>query len=163
MSDPSPFRLTWRAAIGWLLYAVFLGLLDGLPGTLAALLVGVVYLGGFPRKVIGWVGVACLAAVPLAVVVAGIPTEASVSPKFVSRSLLPHHLTFVGLALVCSAAVIDLVPSLRAMRAAGVVHPEDTDPRHAEPFASLSMRWRWAIVSVVAVVALWVCIGVFAA
>jgi len=160
---PTAFTLGWRSACGWLLYAGFLGLLDGLPGMVAALAVGVVYLAGFPRKVIGWLGVGCLAAVPLVIVIQGIPTQASVSPKFVSRSLWPHHLTFIGLALVCTAAVIDLVPTLRALRRAGVVHPEATDPTHAEPFRALSARWRWIIVSLVFVVAVWACIGVFQA
>lgn len=160
---PAPFKLGWRSVLGWLLYAVFLGVLDGLPGTLAALVVGVVYLARFPKKAIGWLGVACLAAVPVVVVVQGIPTEASVSPKFVSRSLWPHHLTFIGLALVCTAAVIDLVPTLRALRKAGVVHPEATDPLHAEPFRQLSLRWRWIIVSLVLVAAAWACVGVIRA
>ena len=157
------FELRWRSAFGWLLYAAFLGILDGLPGTLAALVVGVVYLGRFPKKAIGWLGVACLAAVPVVVVVQGIPNQASVSPKFVSRSLWPHHLTFIGLALVCTAAVIDLVPTLRALRKAGVVHPEATDPLHAEPFRELSLRWRWIIVSLVFIAAAWSCVGVIRA
>jgi len=160
---PAAFTLGWRSAFGWLLYAGFLGMLDGLPGMVAALVVGVVYLAGFPRKAIGWLGVGCLASVPVVIVIQGIPTQASVSPKFVSRSLWPHHLTFIGLALVCTAAVIDLVPTLRALRRAGVVHPEATDPAHAEPFRGLSARWRWIIVSLVFVAAAWSCVGVIRA
>lgn len=149
-----------RAVLGWIAYAAVLGFLDGVPGMAAAVVVGVVFLAGLSRRVIGVVGVACLAAAPLAVVIAGIPTEASVSPKFVARSLWPHHLTFVGMALVCTAAVVDLAPRLRALRQSGVIHPEDADPAHATPFPGLPVAARWAIVVAVAVLMVVAGVGV---
>ncbi len=61
-------------------------------------------------------------------VAGGVPTEAQVSPAFVTRSMWPHHLAFVGLALVCTAAVLELLPHAAGLRRAGVVHADDADP-----------------------------------
>lgn len=107
---------TGRGLAAWFGYLAFLVLVDGMAGASAALVVGVVVLAGLPRRAIGITGVVLLAAVPVAVVAGGVPSEAAVSPAFPSRSLWPHHLTIVGLALVSAAAVLDLVALGRSGR-----------------------------------------------
>lgn len=160
---PRPSVATRGGAAAWVGLLALTFVLDGLPGTTAALVVGVVVLARLPRRWIGRVGVAALVAVPAVVVAGGVPTEAQVSPAFVSRSMWPHHLAFVGLALVCTAAVLELLPSLRGLRRAGVVHADDTDPAHRVPFARLPDAARLAVVAVVAVGLLVSCVAVLRA
>ncbi len=152
-----------RGVAAWVGLVAVLGALDGLPGTAAALVVGVVVLARLPRRWIGRIGVAALVAVPVVVVAGGVPTEAQVSPAFVSRSLWPHHLAFVGLTLVCTAAVLELLPSLRSLRRAGVVHADDADPGRRAPLASLPLVARGAAVALVAIGLLASCVAVLRA
>lgn len=152
-----------RGVAAWLVLVAVLAALDGLPGTTAALVVGVVVLARLPRRWIGLIGVAALVAVPIVVVAGGVPTEAEVSPGFVTRSMWPHHLAFVGLALVCTAAVLELLPSLRGLRRAGVVHADDADPGHRSPFAVLPGWTRHTIVATVAVGLVVACLAVLQA
>lgn len=148
---PEPGRVaSARGVAAWLGFVAVLGALDGLPGTTAALVVGVIVLARLPRRWIGLVGVAALVAVPVVVLAGGVPTEAQVSPRFVTRSMWPHHLAFVGLALVCAAAVLELLPSLRSLRRAGVVHADDADLVHRVPFASMPAWARRAVTAAVA-------------
>jgi hypothetical protein len=110
------------------------------------------------------VGVAALVAVPVVVVVAGgVPTESQVSPAFVTRSMWPHHLAFVGLALVCAAAVLELLPALRGLRRAGIVHADEVDPVHRAPFGTLPDLARYGVVAIVAVGLLASCVAVLRA
>lgn len=160
---PAERAATARGVAAWLALVVLLGALDGLPGTSAALVVGVVVLARLPRRWIGLVGVAALVAVPAVVVAGGVPTEAQVSPAFVTRSMWPHHLAFVGLALVCAAAVLELLPSLRNLRRAGVVHADDADLGHRAPFTSLAPWVRYAVVGTVGIGLLVSCAAVLQA
>lgn len=152
-----------RGVAAWLALVAVLGALDGLPGTIAAVVVGVVVLARLPRRWIGLIGVAALAAVPVVVVAGGVPAEAQVSPAFVVRSMWPHHLAFVGLALVCTAAVLDLLPSLRGLRRAGVVHADDADTGPRTPFASMPDLARYVVVAVLAAALLVSCVAVLQA
>jgi hypothetical protein len=81
-------------------------------GAIAAVLVAALILAQVPPRWIGIVGVVSLAVVPLVVLGGGLPTSGEVSPTFVSRTLVPHHLTFVGLVLVSTWAVLELAPHL---------------------------------------------------
>lgn len=163
VAPPAERVVTLRGVAAWLALVVVLGALDGLPGTAAALVVGAVVLARLPRRWIGLVGLAALVAVPVVVVAGGVPTEAQVSPAFVTRSMWPHHLAFVGLALVCTTAVLELLPSLRGLRRAGVVHADDADPVHRAPFAALPGWARYAAVATVAIGLLVSCVAVLQA
>lgn len=154
---------TPRGVLAWVGLVLVLAALDGLPGTVAALVVGVIVLARLPRRWIGLTGVAALVAVPAVVVAGGVPTEAGVSPAFVIRSMWPHHLAFVGLALVCTAAVLELLPSLRALRVAAVVHDDERDPTHRAPFGSWAAWLCWSVTAVVAVGLLVACVAVLRA
>jgi hypothetical protein len=98
---------SWCALLG---VAVFLG---GWMGGVGAVVVAVVVLADLPKRVIGVVGVASLVCVPLFVLLAGLPARSEVSPAFVNASLWPHRLAFVGLLLVGTWAILDLLPHLR--------------------------------------------------
>jgi hypothetical protein len=88
-------------------------LLAGWVGVVGAVCVAAVVLAGLPRRVIGLVGLGSLACVPLFVLLAGLPARSEVSPAFVTDSLWPHRLAFVGLLLVSTWAVLDLGPHLQ--------------------------------------------------
>ena len=108
-----PTRPSLRAVGAWLLLIGVAAALDGLVGGLTVVVVAAVLLAGLPTRLLGLLGVLCLAGAPIAVMVRGVPTSEEISPAFVVRSLLPHHLTFAGLVLVCAFALIDLAPHLR--------------------------------------------------
>ena len=110
---PRPPRPRLRAVGGWLLLVGIAVALDGVVGGLALVFVAAVLLAGLPPRLIGGLGVALLVAAPIAIIIEGIPTTSEISPAFVTRSLIPHHLTFAGLILVCAFALIDLGPHLR--------------------------------------------------
>lgn len=103
----------WVAPVVWLALALVAVALDGATGGAVAVLVGAVVLARAPRQILGGIGVLCLLGVPIAVVARGVPSPEDVSPFFVVRSLLPHHLMFAGLALVGSNVVLDLASRLR--------------------------------------------------
>lgn len=104
----------WRPLGAWVLLLAVTVALDGLVGGLAAVVVGAVLLARLPARIVGALGSVALLAVPIVVVILGIPTAEEVSPAFVTRSLVPHHLTFVGLVWAGSWAVLDLLPHLVA-------------------------------------------------
>jgi hypothetical protein len=115
-------------AIGaWVLLTGVAVALDGLVGGLTLVLVAAVLLAGLPVRLIGALGVLCLVLVPVAVIVDGIPSAQEVSPELITRSLLPHHLAFAGVVLVCAFAVIDLLPHLRDW-AVAETPPQDDGP-----------------------------------
>lgn len=151
-APPLPVRPSWRAVVGWLLLVGAAVALDGLVGGLALVFVAAVLLAGASTRIIGGVGVALLVAAPVAILIEGLPSESQVSPAFVTRSLLPHHLTFAGLVLVCAFALIDLIPHLRAWAAGS--HPARNDG------PPLGTALGVAITAVVAVGALAACAAV---
>lgn len=122
-----PVRPTPWAIGGWLVLVGLAVALDGPVGGLALVFVAAVLLAGVSPRLIGGVGVLLLALAPLAVVLEGLPARSQVSPAFVTRSLVPHHLTFAGLLLVCAFALIDLAPHLRAW-ADAARPPQDDGP-----------------------------------
>lgn len=109
---------------GWLLFAGACTALAGVAGLAAAVVVAAVLLARLPHRVLGALGVVALAAVPLVVVGRGLPSEAEVSPFFVSGSLWPHHLAFGGLVLVGAWAVLDV----RRRLAGGTLDPVPAPP-----------------------------------
>ena len=108
------FGVSWRALAIWLVIVGIAVALDGLVGGLTMVAVAAVLLARLPVRLLGFAGVALLAAVPVAIFVRGVPSSDNVSPLFVYGSLVPHHLMFSGLLLVCSFAVIDLLPHMES-------------------------------------------------
>jgi hypothetical protein len=125
--------------------------LDGLAGASAGVIVAAVLLARLPLRTIGGIGVACLVAAPIVVAAQGVPTPADLTPAFVARSLWPHHLTFVGLALVGAWVVADVVGAAWRGGDEAAVAAEATEegPEPAVVGAAL-----WLRVGMVAVVAL---------
>jgi hypothetical protein len=157
VSDPGvtgPARVSWRAVAAWLVVAGAAIAIDGLVGGLAMVFVAAVLLAGISTRVIGAVGVALLAAAPVAILVEGVPSQSSVSPAFVSRSLVPHHLTFAGLILVGAFALIDLAPHLRAW--AEGEHPAQDD---GPPLGTVGGVVAVVVVAVGALAACWAVLG----
>lgn len=152
---PGPARPSWRSIALWLVATGAAVAIDGAVGGLALVFVAAVVLAGAPARIIGAVGVVLLAAAPIAVLVEGIPSDADVSPLFVTRSLLPHHLTFAGLILVCSFALIDLAPHLRDWAEGD--HPTQED---GPPFGTVAGV---AVVAIVAIGAVAACVAVLSA
>ncbi len=109
-----------RSLGAWLVLLGVAVALDGLVGGLVAVVVGAVLLARLPARILGALGSVALLAVPITVVIQGVPTPAEVSPAFVTRSLVPHHLTFAGLVWAGAWAVLDLLPHL-------VSSPEPTE------------------------------------
>ena len=109
-----PARPSLRMVGLWLVLLGVAIALDGLVGGLVLVFVAAVLLAGIKPRILGAVGVALLVAAPISIVIAGVPTSEEVSPEFVVRSLVPHHLTFAGLVLVSAFALIDLGPHLKA-------------------------------------------------
>jgi hypothetical protein len=131
--------------------------LDGLPGGAAGVVVGAVLLARLPMRVIGGIGVACLVAAPVAVAIDGVPRTSEIAPAIVGRSLWPHHLTFVGLALVAAWVVIDvvgLVGSAGSDRSAGAHHAVEAEDGPEPALAAAPRLVRLAIVAVVSLGAL---------
>ena len=93
--------------------------LDGVVGAAVAVLVGALLLARVPVRWLGVAGVVALAIVPIVVPGGGLPGTGEVSPTFVSRTLVPHHLTFAGLVLASCWAVLELVPRLGVRPGAG--------------------------------------------
>ena len=93
---------------------------------------------------------------PLAVLVQGVPDDAGVSPAFVSASMWPHHLAFVGFVLVGASAIIELAPHLGRSRGAPASSATGAAARGGgggegaiDPVASWPMPARIAVVAIV--------------
>lgn len=112
----------------WLLLAGACTALAGLAGLATAVVVAAVLLARLPHRVLGALGVAALAAVPVVVLGRGLPSEGEVSPFFVAGSLWPHHLAFAGLVLVGAWAVLDLRVRLAASPPDAVPAPPPRPP-----------------------------------
>lgn len=113
----------------WLVLLGVTVALDGLVGGLVAVVVGAVLLARLSPRILGALGTLALLGVPVAVLVQGVPTPEEVSPLFVTRSLVPHHLTFAGLVWAGAWAVLDLLPHL--VTAAETADPLDGAPPSA--------------------------------
>ena len=84
--------------------------LGGFVGVAVVVVVAAVVLSGTRLDVLGGLGVALLVAAPLVVLVNGLPSDGEVSPGIVTETLVPHHLVFAGLALVCTWVIVDVGP-----------------------------------------------------
>ena len=155
MAAPPPPRPSLRAIGGWILLVGIAVALDGLVGGLTMVVIAAILLAGLPKRLIGGLGVALLILTPIAIVIEGVPNADEISPEIVTRSLLPHHLAFSGLVLVCAFALIDLAPHLRGW-AAAERPPQDDGP----PFGTAVGV---ALVAVVALGALVACRAVLGA
>lgn len=151
----APARPSFRTVGAWLLLVGAAVALDGLVGGLTLVFVAAVLLAGVSIRVIGGVGVALLALSPIAFLIEGVPTSSGISPTIVTRSLLPHHLTFSGLVLVSAFALLDLAPHLHAWATAERRAQDDGPP--------LGTIAGVAVVAVVAVGALLACRAVLGA
>ena len=148
--------LSRRAIVALVIAALVAVALDGFAGGFAIVVVAAVLLAGLSPRVLGSLGVGCLAGVPLAVVVQGVPDDATVSPAFVSASMWPHHLAFVGFVLVGASVIIELAPHLARPRvapassAAGTAAPGEGEGNGAiDPVAGWPMPARIAVVAIV--------------
>ena len=150
-----PVRPSWRAIVAWIVLIGVAAALDGLVGGLTLVVVAAVLLAGLSPRLVGGLGVVLLVLAPIAFLVEGLPTERTISPTIVTRSLLPHHLVFAGLVLVCAFALIDLAPHLRAWATAERT-PQDDGPPFGTVVGAL-------VVGVVAVGALLACRAVLGA
>ncbi len=139
----SPPRLGLRSSAFWVVGAMVAFTLDGPWGLMAPFVVGLVVLAGLPRAWMGRIGLAALVAVPVSIVLEGIPTRAQVSPRFVNRSAWPTHLTFVGLFLVITWTLLELAPTLGQAAGARRVW---LDQRRTEPAPRWGVVLRYAIV-----------------
>lgn len=153
----APVRPRPRArSIGiWLVLTGLAVALDGLVGGLTLVVVAAVLLAGLSIRVLGGLGVALLVLAPIAFLVEGVPTAADISPAVVTRSLLPHHLTFAGLVLVGAFAVLDLAPHLQAWASAERAPQDDGPP--------LGAVGGVVVVAAVAIGALLACLAVLGA
>lgn len=149
-------RPSSSAVLVWIAFALTAGALDGYAGGAAAVLVAAVGLARLPAEWLGRVGVACLALAPVSVLVDGLPSDATVSPGFVTRSLTPHHLVFGGFSLLAAWIVIDVRRHLRTTGhlANATVRPDPPDHPRVQapaPLARLSRTGQLALTGAVAV------------
>lgn len=145
-----------RAVGGWLVLLGAAVALDGVVGGLAAVVIAALVLARLPLRVLGALGVAALVATPIAVLAQGLPATDEVSPSFVTRSLLPHHLVFAGLVWVGTWAVLDLLPHL-------VAPSEVPDADDGPPTSRARRLAGTALTAAVAVAALAACVAVLQA
>jgi hypothetical protein len=106
-----PRRPSPETIAGWLGLAGVLTLLGGRAGFALALAIVVCDLlfAPAPRALL-LVALVALVAVPVVVLVQGLPSPATLSPEFAARSQLPHLLAGTGLAL----AVLGILRDVRA-------------------------------------------------
>ena len=107
MSGPWPGRLALVAVLG--LLGGWVGLLVGL-----ALAVYDAVRSPSPRELLGG-SVVLLAAVPLAVLVRGLPTRATLGPDMAAGNPAAHVLAGAGLALLVLGVLRDVQPAERAL------------------------------------------------
>lgn len=158
VEEVGPPRLSLKAVGLWLLLVGLAVALDGLVGGFAIVVVAAVLLARISPRVLGLLGGVALLAVPMAIAIEGIPTDGDVSPLFVYRSLIPHHLTFVGLVWVSAFALLDLAPHLKDWASSAV--PTD---EHLDDPPPLGVIPGIAVVVVVAVAAVFACMAVLQA
>jgi hypothetical protein len=106
-----PRRPGLETVAGWVGLAGVLTLLGGRAGFLLALAVVLcdLLVAPAPRALL-LAALVALLAVPVVVLVQGLPSQATLSPEFAARSQLPHLLAGSGLAL----AVLGILRDVRA-------------------------------------------------
>ena len=144
-SDASAPARRWPVVGAWLAFVGVCLLLDGLIGVAVALVAAAVVAARLPARVLGAFATAAALGALVTVLVGGVPAEVDVSPRFVSRSLVPHHLMFAAMAWASAWVVLDLIDHLRVAARAEPV---------AEPSGAPDRRVAIAVVAVVAVGAL---------
>lgn len=119
-----PRRPGPRTVAGWLGLAGVLTLLGGRPGlALAAAIVLCDLLFAPPPRALLLAGVVALVAVPVVVLVQGLPTPATLSPEFAAGSQLPHLFAGTGLALAVLGTLRDVRAGLPPRPAGGTAAP----------------------------------------
>jgi predicted AlkP superfamily phosphohydrolase/phosphomutase len=126
--------------VGGIGFLVLLTVFGGLPGAGVAILLVAGWWLGAPVDSFWVVGLAFLAAAPLAALASGIPDV--VSPRFAQHTLAAHVLVGIGLATILLATFREL-PGMRRHdvqpvapepeRATGTVEPEGTPGHGADP------------------------------
>jgi hypothetical protein len=94
-------------ALKLLVFTAALFAFDGPVGAIVALAIGVALAFGQPPRRLILAGAAFLASVPVAVLIRGMPSPATVSPLFVLDNNVANHLAFAGLAMIVTGLVID--------------------------------------------------------
>jgi hypothetical protein len=109
----APERPTPRTVAGWVALAAVLVFLGGRAGLAlaAAIVLWDLLLAPAPRALMA-AGLLAFLAVPVVVLVRGLPTVATLSPEFAAGSLLPHLLAGIGLALLVLGILRDVRRSL---------------------------------------------------
>jgi hypothetical protein len=104
-------RPAGRTVAGWIGLAAVLGLLGGRGGLAlaAAIVLWDLLLAPTPRVLL-LASLLAFLALPLTVLVRGLPTRATLSPEFAAGSLVPHVVAGTGLALL-------VLGTLRSVRA----------------------------------------------
>lgn len=101
----------WPVAVGGALSTLLLFALLGPVGAALGLAVGAWHAIRPPRpRVLLLVAVGVLAAVPLAWLSQGVPTEETVSPAIVTERMLAHYLAATGLLLLVVGVIRDVLP-----------------------------------------------------
>ncbi|MFN8018207.1 MAG: hypothetical protein U0P45_08795 [Acidimicrobiales bacterium] len=103
-----------RAAAAWTAFALVAVALDGPVGGIVPVIVAAVLLARIQIRAIAALGVVALALAPITVLWGGLPAADEVSPRFVLDNMPAHHLTFAGLLLVGTWAVLDMWPAMHA-------------------------------------------------
>lgn len=157
------YRPDARGFLAWSLLAAVGWFLDGPVGTTPALIVAIVAAARLDRSVLGIVGVVLVGAAGVVVLLDSSGGAADVNLRFVTRSMAPHHLTFIGLTLV----IVRMVLEAGSRRDPVAVHPEVSDPGDRrdevdEPLATRSAGLRIGIVVLVVIVAGLAALGVSA-
>jgi hypothetical protein len=116
-----PRRPSLRTAGGWLALAAVLTLLGGRAGLVLAALIVLwdLLLAPAPRAFL-LAALLGFLAVPVTILLRGLPTGATLSPDFAAGSLLPHLLAGTSLALL----VLGVLRDVRAGLARGAARPE---------------------------------------
>jgi hypothetical protein len=106
-------RLSGRQLAGWAGLLAVLWFLGGRGGLAvgAAIVVWDLFLAPAPRVLLLGSILAFLA-VPVVVIVGGLPTRATLSPEFAAGSLLPHLIAGTGLALLVLGTLRSVLASL---------------------------------------------------
>ncbi len=113
-SSPGRPRRPVRGTVGgWLALAALLTFLGGRAGLVLAVLLVLWDLVYAPApRVLLLAALLALVAVPVTILIRGLPTAATLSPDFAAGSLLPHLLAGTGLALLVLGTLRDVRASL---------------------------------------------------
>ncbi len=119
-SSPGRPRRPVRGTVGgWLALAALLTFLGGRAGLVLAVLLVLWDLVYAPApRVLLLAALLALVAVPVTILIRGLPTAATLSPDFAAGSLLPHLLAGTGLALLVLGTLRDVRASLPPARGA---------------------------------------------